>query len=847
MTDKHPPQDGSSDHDRTIDSDATIGAGEAGSAPDGAPASIGPYRILRRLGEGGMGEVYLASQVEPIRRLVALKIIKPGMDTRQVVARFDLERQTLAMMNHPGIARVYDAGQTEQGRPYFVMEFVEGVPINRYCDARRLSTRQRLELMTEVCAGVQHAHQKAIIHRDLKPGNILVTEVDGKPVPKIIDFGIARATEQRDFERTMFTRVGHVVGTPAYMSPEQTEPNNPDIDTRTDIYSLGVVLYELLVGLTPFDTESVYSAGYDAMLKHVREQEAPRPSLRLRQSAAHSTSVAEKHATDPDRLVRSLRGDLDWILLKALEKDRSRRYETANALAMDIRRYLNNEPVLASPPSAAYLARKFVRRHRGGVAVSAAAAVVLLAFAVTTSVQNGVIARERDRAELESAKAAAVNDFLQDMLVSVDPWASGEHDLTVAEAMDNARADIDSIFAGQPEVAAEMHATMGQTYLGLQKLAAAEEEVRRGLEMRTALLGPDAPELADSWMALAKIQRLNMQPEEGIASAREVVRIRALHSAPTDMDMINAWDNLSELYITDRRFAEADSVLGLIADAVAASDLDLRAATAGMMMQQGRVAAEGRGDLAAADSLYVGSVDLLRAADPEAPVLSVYLNNAAVNQMVMQDFDRARVTFAEALELYERRFGADHPEYALTLENMGGIAFRLGQYDSCLANLERVKAIRSRKLGPDHPLVQRTMLNMATVASMSGNPERAIAIYDEIMPRMLEINGEMHIDTAATSRNLGIALAKAGRYEEARASYDRSRRIYAELLGEGHETVARLDHDKARLLIAQERWSAAEPYARRALEVFKATVGDDDPRRVAAEATLKEIADHNGR
>jgi tetratricopeptide (TPR) repeat protein len=601
------------------------------------------------------------------------------------------------------------------------------------------------------------------------------------------------------------------------------------------------VLYELLVGLTPFDTTSVYSAGYDAILKFVREQEAMRPSLRLLESAAHSTAVAAKHATEPDKLIRTLKGDLDWILLRALEKDRNRRYETANALAMDLRRYLDDEPVLASPPSAAYLAAKFVRRHRGGVAIGAATAAVLLAFALVTSVQNRVIARERDRAELESAKASAVNDFLQDMLVAVDPWASGEHDLTVAEAMDNARADVDSIFAAQPAVAAEMHATMGTTYLGLQKLKAAEEETRKGLDMRTALLGPDAPELADSWMALAKIHRLNMEPEEGLAAAREVVRIRALHAAPSDEEMLSAWDNLVELYITDRRFAEADSVLDLMDGAIAAADEDRRSFTAGVLMQRGRVSSEGRNDRATADSLFQASIDLLRAADPEAPVLSVYLNNAAVNRTAMEDYDRARETYAESLEILERRFGTDHPEYALVLENLGGIAFRLGEYDSCLANLERVKEIRARKLGDDHPTVLRTMLNMATVASMSGDPERAVALYDEIMPRMLEVNGEMHLDTATTSRNLGIALARLGRSAEARAAYARSSRIYAELLGTEHELWARVEHDQARLLVSEKRWAEAEPHALAAFEVFAATVGAEDPRYETAAATLVEI------
>nr|MEE4268838.1 serine/threonine-protein kinase [Candidatus Krumholzibacteria bacterium] len=837
------------DSDRTLDADATlpVGEGMASSPIPGVPATIGPYRIIRRLGEGGMGEVYLADQTHPIKRLVALKIIKLGMDSRQVVARFELERQTLALMSHPNIAQVFDAGQTEQGRPYFVMEYVEGIAINAYCDARRLSTEQRLELVAEVCAGVQHAHQKAIIHRDLKPGNILITEVDGKPVPKIIDFGVARATEQRELERTMFTQAGHVVGTPAYMSPEQTDPTNTDIDTRTDIYSLGVVLYELLVGFKPFDIASVYSAGYDAIMKFVREQEPPRPSLRFRDGGEQTTEIAQRHSTEPAKLVRTLRGDLDWILLKALEKDRSRRYETANALAMDIRRYLENQPVLASPPSAAYLTRKFVRRHRGGVAVALATALVLIAFTVTTSIQKRAISQARDVAELESAKANAINNFLKDMLINSDPWSSGDHDLTVVEAMDAARADVDSIFAEQLLVAAEMHATMGQTYLGLGKLTEAEEEIRQGIAQRVAQLGNDHIDLADSYLNLSKLQRLNMVPDEGIAAAEEVVRIRKMHLPENHPDILAGYDNLAELYLSDRKFAEADSALDLADQIVAASQVDMRQQTASILSLRARVAAESRNDMAEADSLSREGIRLLKASNPNSPLLPIYLNNMAVNQVISGDLEGAQETYQESLDLVVRLFGEDHPEYAIVRENLGGIAYRQGNYEECLANLEKVRDIRARNMGEDHPTVMRTMLNMATVANGMGNSEKAIRIYEEVLPLLTEVNGEVHLDTATTLRNLALALKDAGRYSEAEKVIARARPIFVELFGESHSKVALVDGDLGVVRMHQGRWSEAETLTLSSLEMFEETLEREDPRIQKAAVLLVKIYEELGR
>lgn len=346
---------------------------------------IGNYKLLERIGEGGCGVVYMAEQEIPVRRRVALKVIKLGMDTKSVIARFEAERQALAMMDHPNIARVLDAGATETGRPYFVMELVRGFKITEYCDANNLDTLQRLNLFIQVCHAIQHAHQKGIIHRDIKPSNILVTMHDGVPVPKVIDFGIAKATEARLTDKTLFTAYAQLIGTPAYMSPEQAEMSGLDVDTRSDIYSLGVLLYELLTGRTPFDAKQLLESGFDEMRRTLREREPQKPStiLTTLQNEELSITAQQRHA-EPPKLISQLRGDLDWIVMKALEKDRKRRYETVNALAMDIQRYLNNEPVVARPPSRTYRLQKLVRRNQV-VFASGLAITLVLICGLTTS------------------------------------------------------------------------------------------------------------------------------------------------------------------------------------------------------------------------------------------------------------------------------------------------------------------------------------------------------------------------------------------------------------------------------------------------------------------------------
>jgi serine/threonine protein kinase/Flp pilus assembly protein TadD len=449
--------------------------------------SIGRYKLLEQVGEGGCGIVYMAAQEEPIRRRVALKVIKLGMDTRQVIARFEAERQALALMDHPNIAKVYDAGATATGRPYFVMELVRGLRITDYCNDKRVPTRKRLELFVQVCQAVQHAHQKGIIHRDLKPSNILVTVNDGVAVPKVIDFGIAKATSgERLTDKTVFTAFHQFMGTPAYMSPEQAELTSVDIDTRSDIYTLGVLLYELLTGQTPFDASELLQAGLDEMRRTLREKEPSRPSTRLSTlDADQLTTTAHLQGIEPPKLINLVRGDLDWIVLKCLEKDRARRYETANALLTDIQRHLGNEPVAARPRSRLYEFQKTVRRHKVGFAATAAV-ILTLFFALGIATWSLVKERQaRRRADTEAAKSVQIARFLEDMLRGIDPKKAQERDTTLLqEVLSQTAGQVSRDLTNQPPVEAHLKNTIGNIYAALGDFQNAELMARNALALR---------------------------------------------------------------------------------------------------------------------------------------------------------------------------------------------------------------------------------------------------------------------------------------------------------------------------------------------------------------------------
>ena len=511
-------------------------------APHPAPAltviekpgdRIGRYKLLEQIGEGGCGIVYMAEQEQPIRRKVALKVIKLGMDTRQVIARFEAERQALALMDHPNIAKVYDAGTTDTGRPYFVMELVHGVRITDYCNEKRLPTRKRLELFNQICQAVQHAHQKGIIHRDLKPSNILVTVNDGVPVPKVIDFGIAKATSGELLtDKTVFTAFHQFMGTPAYMSPEQAELTSVDIDTRSDVYTLGVLLYELLTGQTPFDAKELLQAGLDEMRRTLREKEPARPSTRLSSLDAELlTATARLQGLEPPKLINLVRGDLDWIVLKCLEKDRARRYATANALVMDIQRHLSNEPVTARPRSRLYEFQKTVRRHKVGFAAGMAAMAALflgLGIATWSFVKEK---QARRRADMEAVKSSQTARFLEDMLRGIDPKTAQERDTTLLrDLLSQSVARVSRDLTNQPLIGAHLENTIGNIYAALGEFQNAEQMARRALALRRSDPATQPADVSESLFDLAhhlwsqgKLAEAEKFAREGLSIATNLV------------------------------------------------------------------------------------------------------------------------------------------------------------------------------------------------------------------------------------------------------------------------------------------------------------------------------------
>jgi serine/threonine protein kinase/tetratricopeptide (TPR) repeat protein len=739
--------------------DATV---ELPTPAEGPGAAVGPYKLVEAIGEGGMGTVYLARQHEPVKRLVALKVIKPGMDSRQVLARFEAERQALALMDHPNIARVLDAGATESGRPYFVMELVKGVPITRYCDDHRLPPNARLELFGQVCAAVQHAHQKGVIHRDLKPSNVLVAPYDGRPVVKVIDFGIAKAAGQPLTDRTLVTGLGAVVGTPEYMSPEQAELNNADVDTRSDVYSLGVLLYELLTGTTPLTRARLKEAALLEVLRLVREEEPPRPSTRLSTTDA-LPSIAACRGLDPKRLSGLVRGELDWIVMKALEKDRSRRYETASGLAADVRRHLAGEAVLAVPPSAGYRLRKFARRNRGGVLVGASVALGLLlavgslgAAVWVLAASNAEVKAEQaqtkaaldravkaeEQARLEATTSRAVRDFfLSDLLRQADMVAQAEmnrlartgfetkHNPTVKELLDRAAAQltpdkIEAKFPGQPRVQAEILDTLGQTYAGIGETTKAIDHLTRALELYRAALGPDDPATLATRHALGDTYTGSGRFAEAAAEYEWVRAVRAARLGPDAPDTLNTAAELGLVTTYTGRPADAAALLERVGDAMTRT---------------------------------------LGPDDARTLKARLYL---AMAYQVCGRIDDAIAVFEPATARAAAILPPDHPYYQFGRVFAAKLYLKAGRPADAIRQLEDGLEHYTARNNPDHAGVQLMVSLLIRAYQGVGQPEKALPLRRRSLDWMRR-HSPTDLATLHAVQSLAIGFAELGRHAEA--------------------------------------------------------------------------------
>jgi eukaryotic-like serine/threonine-protein kinase len=737
---------------------------------------IGCYKLLQKIGEGGCGVVYMAEQEEPIRRRVALKVIKPGMDTRQVVARFEAERQALAMMDHPNIARVLDAGATESGRPYFVMELVRGIPITEYCDQNNLATRERLELFTKVVQAVQHAHQKGIIHRDLKPSNVLVTLHDSVPVPKVIDFGIAKAIEQKLTDKTLFTQFEQFIGTPAYTSPEQAEMSGLDVDTRSDIYSLGVLLYELLVGRTPFDSKELLQSGINEMRRIIREKEPDRPSTRFSTMLADErTSTAQRRAASGPELIHLLKGDLDWVVMRCLEKDRTRRYDTASALATDIQNYLTNEPVSARPPSATYRLVKLIRRNKLPFAAGALVAAALLAGIILSSWQAMRARRAEAAGKAEKESAEAVLTFFQDKVLAAGRPEGQEgglgKDVSLREAIDAAESQIAQAFKGRPLVEANIRQTLGQSYYYLGEPALAIEQLGRALAIHRVEWGLGHTGILRTLDMLMEAYSEAGKIEQILPYYEEIRAFRKANLGADHLETLRSAERLGWVYHRAGKFEEAlpiqEETLKLRKAKLGLDHIDTAWSLTDLAGTYSRT-----GKMEQAVPLFEETFRIMKAIlgpDHSDTLDSMQVLAAAYSHS--GKFDQALALYQEAYNLAKAKLGPLHVE---VLERMNRLALefaRSGNLGKALPLLEEIFDLRKAKLGPDHPATLASMNILADAYSETGKLDQALLIYADAARLSNAKLGSNHFLTVRTMDGLAGGYERTRRLDEAEAGY----------------------------------------------------------------------------
>lgn len=756
----------------------------------------GKYKLVERIGEGGMGDVWLAQQTEPVKRQVAVKLIKAGMDSKQVLARFEAERQALAMMDHPNIAKVLDGGLHEN-RPYFVMELVKGVPITEYCDHHKLTPKQRLELFVPVCQAIQHAHQKGVIHRDIKPSNVLIAMYDDRPVPKVIDFGVAKATGPTLTEHTLNTGFGGIVGTPQYMSPEQATFNNLDIDTRSDVYSLGVLLYELLTGTPPFAKKELEQKGLLEILRVVREEEPQKPSTKL-STADALPRLSANRGTEPKKLTGILRNELDWIVMKSLEKDRTRRYETANGFAADVLRYLSGEAVLAHPPSAGYLIKKFVRRYRGQVIAASMVFIALLAgtagtilglFRANRATEAERVAKEDAEEQKAKAEAAAVAEksikeqaqrrlaqiekgieiitaIFSDLNIRDVKQGSEPLESILAKRLTKASEQLEGDAIGDPHTVAELQIRLGHSLMELGHSTAAINLFNKARATLTALLGADHPETIKSMIKQAEGYREAGQLDLAISLQKEAQNLAKVRLGLEHLDTIDSMAGLGLSYLAagqpERALPIFEEVLKLMKASRGADHPEMLTSMNNLALCYQTL---GKLDLALPLLQETRRLnELIKGADHPDTIGS--MNNLALGYLDTGKHDLAVPLFEETLRLAKIRMGGEHPNTLLSMGNLATGYHSAGKLDMALPLFEEAVKLATNRLGAKHPYTVRIMNNQASAYRDAGKLDLAILNLQHVASEM-EKHQFRHQHAARTVKNLISCQERLGQFAQA--------------------------------------------------------------------------------
>jgi eukaryotic-like serine/threonine-protein kinase len=715
---------------------------------------IGPYRLIRRIGEGGMGQVWLADQTEPLQRLVALKLIRSSLFDDSLLQRFEAERQSLAVMEHPAIAKVFDAGLTPSGQPYLVMEYVAGEPITHYCDRKQLTIRERLELFARVCDGVQHAHQKAVIHRDLKPANILVIEVDGQPAPRIIDFGLASIVKPGSGAED--ARSNPVAGTPGYMSPEQLA--GADLDTRSDVYSLGVVLYELLTGSLPFDVKGWREEQLSRLVSRIEELPLIPPSRRL--SSESAGEAGKRRRCSPRQLARQLSGDPDLITAKALERDRARRYGTPLELAADIRRFLTDRPIEAHPPGTRYSLQKYLRRHRLGAAMALVLALVLAGAAVLQTMALRRIARERDRAN-------RITSFMTGMFKVSDPSQARGNQVTAREILDKASSQIDTGLASDPYLQSQMMMIMGLTYENLGIYDRAESLYRNAAAIRQGQLGLDNDDTLKSQAAVGWVLYRRGRYHESEAILRQVLASRQSHFGPKNADTLAVMSYLGVVLNEEGHSAEAESLERQVLDARRRMLGDTNSETLSAMNHLS-LALLGEGKWAEAERLDRDQLTTYRRIEGnDSPHALMAAENLGIVLYREGRFAEAEALDRENLASKRRVLGPDHPETVRSMNTLTAVLTDEGKLEEAQSLAEQVLAIRTRLLGADHPLTITAMSNLAEILTRLGDYKGAQDLLEKARATATRVLGVNSPQATMVTYNLACLALRRGQRSEA--------------------------------------------------------------------------------